>query len=512
MRTRHAAAVVLAAFTLISPAMFAQGGASTRDARLVEMAKRHDGAAVRALLASGGRRTVNTTDAEGMTPLLWAVHHADLDMVTRLLGAGADPTIANRYGVSPLHEAALQTDLPVVLALIKAGASPTATYGAGETSLMTAARTGHVEIVRALIAAGADVNAVENSQGETALMWAAAENHAGVVRVLLESGANANVRTVNHAFQKIRAKPGNTFMERPFGYLTPLHFAARQGAVEAAAALIEGGADLNVTDAVHGFTPLLTAIINGNYDLAAMLIDKGANVDDGSLYLSVEMRNLDKYTNRPNPSEKDRTLTAMDILTRLLAKGAWVDSPFYNTIPQIQTQGTIRIVDGGTPLYRAIKSVDLAAARVLIKSGADPSQAANDGSTPLMLLAGTQPRRDEEEVTDAGSRGDPLDGVRLLLEAGADANAADYSGNTAMHMAAARHADRIVELLAAHGAKVDVKNSQERTPIDVALGAPLTRAAGGRGAGAAGAAARPPSPAGEATAALLRRLAASAAN
>ena len=480
--------------------------------RLADAAKRRDGAAVRALLASGAR--VNAVDAEGMTALMWSVHHADRDQVTRLLRAGADPKIGNRYGVTPLHEAALQTDLPIVLALLKAGASPAATYGAGETPLMTAARTGNVDTVRALITAGADVNAAERSQGETALMSAVAENHAAAAKVLLEAGARVNARTVNHDFQKVAAKPGNTYMERPFGFLTPLHLAARQGALEAAEVLVGAGADLKAIDAVHGFTPLLTAVINGNYDLAAMLIDNGADVDDGSLYLSVEMRNLDKYTNRPNPPEKDRALTAMDVLTRLLAKGAWVDAPFYYTIPQLQTQGTIRVLDGATPLYRAIKAVDLDAARLLVKHGADASQAANDGSTPLMLLAGAQARRgEEEEVVDAGTRANPLDGIRLLLEAGADVNAVDYAGNTAIHMASARQANAIVELLAARGAKLDVKNLQERTPIDVALGAPLTRAGAGRG-GAAGAAAaaRTPTPAQQATAALLRRLAESRAN
>jgi ankyrin repeat protein len=317
-----------------------------------------------------------------------------------------------------------------------------------------------------------------------------------------------NARTVNHAFQKVVAKPGNTVMERALGYLTPLHLAARQGALEAAEVLVRAGADLKAIDPVHGFTPLLTAVINGNYAVATMLIDNGADVDDGSLYLAVEMRNLDKYTNRPNPPDRDRDRTAMDVLTRLLARGAWVDSPFYYTVPQWQTQGTIRPIDGGTPLYRAIKSVDLEAARVLVKYGADASQAASDGSTPLMLLSGAQARRDEEEVVDAGTRSDPLDGIRLLLDAGADVNAADYSGNTALHMAAARQADRIIELLAARGARVDVRNAQGRTPLDIARGAPLTRPAGGRGGAAVAPAPRPLSPAQQATAALLERLAA----
>lgn len=451
------------------------------------------------------RTTVNALDAQGATPLLWAAHNGDRAEVTRLLQAGADPKIANRYGVTPLHEAALRADVAIVLALLKAGAPVNATFGAGETPLMTAARSGNVEVVRALIAAGANVNAKEQGEGQTALMWAAAENHAAVVSTLLEAGADVNARSVDHAYQKVLVKPGNTIMERPLGYLTPLHFAARQGAVEAADALIRGGADLSAVDPTHKFTPLLTAVYNGNYDTAALLVDRGANLNDGSLYLLVEMRNLDKFTNRPNPPDKDRTLTALDVIGKMIARGVDVNQGFYKTVPQIQTQGTVRPISGGTALYRAIRSIDLDAARLLLRGGADPSQAADDGTTPLMVLASTQPpRAAEEEVVDAGRRGEPLDAMRLLLDAGADVNAMDENGNTALHLAAAQRANPMIELLASRGAIVDVKNYQDRTPVDVALGAPLTPTAGGRagGAGRGG-----PSPAAQATAALLRRLA-----
>ena len=75
------------------------------------------------------RSTVNAVDAQGATALLWAVHNGDRAEVTRLLQAGADPKIANRYGVTPLHEAALRADVAMVLALpaIKARGATTLT-------------------------------------------------------------------------------------------------------------------------------------------------------------------------------------------------------------------------------------------------------------------------------------------------------------------------------------------------------------------------------------------------
>ena len=42
-------------------------------------------------------------------------------------------------------------------------------------------------------------------------------------------------------------------------------------------------------------------------------------------------------------------------------------------------------------------------------------------------------------------------------------------GNTAMHYAAQTGANRIVEFLATSGAKLDVKNKDGKTPLDLAL-------------------------------------------
>ena len=52
--------------------------------------------------------------------------------------------------------------------------------------------------------------------------------------------------------------------------------AARQGALESARVLIDGGAALNLTDP-DGTSAMVTAIINGHYDVAALLVEQGAD-------------------------------------------------------------------------------------------------------------------------------------------------------------------------------------------------------------------------------------------
>src|SRR6185503_725595 len=61
------------------------------------------------------------------------------------------------------------------------------------------------------------------------------------------------------------------------GGLTALHHAVRQGNVDAALALLDGGANINDTSYVDGTTPLLMAIINGQFDVAIKLVQRGAN-------------------------------------------------------------------------------------------------------------------------------------------------------------------------------------------------------------------------------------------
>ena len=89
----------------------------------------------------------------------------------------------------------------------------------------------------------------------------------------------------------------------PQGGLTALMFAARQGAIDAARALAEAGANLNVQDP-DGTTALTFAIINAHYDVAALLLEKGAdpNVADATgmtpLYAAVEIHTMEMYPER----------------------------------------------------------------------------------------------------------------------------------------------------------------------------------------------------------------------
>lgn len=449
--------------------------AQSRDAALVAAVKNRNMTAARALLAR--RLNVNTPDVEGMTALHWAAHWDDLETVKLLLSAGAKAEASNRYGVTPLHEASTVGNVAMVEALLKAGANPNAGYGAGETPLMTAARTGNTDIVKLLIAHGAEVNAAEEWRGQTAVMWAAVENHAQVARLLIEHGANVNARSTVFNFDAVDTSSGGVIVDRPMGGLTVLFFAARSNAIDVAKILLANGADTKVTEPQYGYTPLQTAINNGHWDFAALLIENGADVNDGSLYTAIETRNTPAYTNRPAPRDKDKVHRSIDIIGLLLARGANPNQVYEKKIPPRQAQGEVNVPAGATPLYRAVLSTDMESVRVLMMSGANPSIATKDGSTPLMAAAGF---RAPGRYDNAAAPRDPvrLELVRTFIDAGARIDAIHRgTGNTAMHYAAQSGANRIVDFLTAMGARRDIKNKDGRTPLDLAAPqAPARRA------------------------------------
>ena len=59
-------------------------------------------------------------------------------------------------------------------------------------------------------------------------------------------------------------------------------FAARGGYIDAAKLLVGGGADVNQLSAGDKTSPLLIATINGQFDLAEWLLDRGANPNAAS--------------------------------------------------------------------------------------------------------------------------------------------------------------------------------------------------------------------------------------
>jgi ankyrin repeat protein len=407
--------------------------------------------AVTAVLAAAPSVLAQKSADSSASPLHWAAHNNDLSAVKRLLSEGADPNLANRFGFTPLHEAAIVRNAAMLELLLEAGGDANATFGEGETVLMTAARAGDAESVRALLAHGGLPDATENWHGQTALMWAAIENHADVVQLLIDAGAEVDRASTKHDWVKISYSEGNVPKTRDLGGLTALQFAARQGSIDAVETLLDAGADPSLAEPMYQLTPLQLAIVNGHYTLAKRLIERGVGVDDGSLYLAVDTRNLGYYAQRPNPPEKDGDVTSLDVINALLERGANPDVPYTKGIPERTVAGEIAVPPGATPLDRAAAASDFAVVETLLAHGASATVVTEDGTTPLMLLSGYSRARGAAKLTNDPKR---LELMRALLEKGADVHAVHKdSTNNALYFARQRGTPEMVALLEEFGAR-----------------------------------------------------------
>ena len=478
---------------ILVSALFATTYAATVGSiALIEAAKTQDKAALRALLKQ--HVDVNAAEPDGTTALHWAAHFGDTEAVDLLLKAGANVKATNRYGASPLSEGATMGSGALIEHLLKAGADPnTIATSQGETVLLTASRAGNIEAVKSLLDHGAAPNAKENYRGQTALMWAAAEGHPDVVKVLLAKGAGPNLKSMDRDTTSPKLTSGTPIAPIARGGLTALLFAARQGELESAKALVEGGADINLTDS-DGNNALNLSILNTHYDLAQMLLDHGAdpnivNKDGrGALYAAVEQKDVD-WSPRPARQENDK-LRPMDLIQSLIAKGANVNQRLTNdsAIKKLaQDAGDKTLNKGATPFMRAARSADIPVMRLLLDHGADPKLQNEDGLTALMVAAGIG-WADKIQ----GSEADALEAVKLCFTLGLSVNGSTDKQETALHGAALRGSDMIVKFLVEKGALLDVKNKQGFTPLDIA-----------EGKGAVNGALRPPH---ETTVALIKQL------
>ena len=442
----------------------------------------------------------NTVENDGTTSLMRAVRDDNLPLVDKLLRAGANVKAVNRYDITALYLACVNANPAMIEKLLKAGADANAAGPEGETALMTVAHSGNVEAARILLAHGANVDATENWRGQTALMWAVGQSHPEMVRELVAHGADVNKRSAQQDWKRqVTAEPREKWM--PQGALTPLLFAARQGCLECAKILVEKGAHLDATD-LEGVSPLLLAIINGHYDVAGYLIEKGADVNipdktgRTALYSAVDFHSM-PASNRPAPKEIDNTLSSMDVIEMLVAHKANVNAQLEKQQPyrtKLDRGDDTMFGAGTTPILRAAKAGDTVVVRFLLEHGADAKLATRGGINPLMAAAGVGTREEDttgRHKTDA----DAIATIQLCLDAGVDVNAIDGNGRTAVFGAAMWGMDEVVKFLAAHGAKLDVKDKRGFTALDAAEGK-----AGGLGFDAASGQPHPT------TAALLRQL------
>jgi ankyrin repeat protein len=267
----------------------------------------------------------------------------------------------------------------------------------------------------------------------------------------------------------------------PSGF-TPFLFACRAGHIEAAKTLIAKGVDVKQSmhpekrvakGVANGTSALTLAIENAHFELAAVLLEAGADPNDQrSGYTPLHQLSWVRKPNRGDgddgapPPEGSGKIDSLEFVRRLVKHGADV-----NTRLKRGKSGRGRLNERGASAFlMAADTADVPFMKLLAELGADPLLPNNDGCTPLMAAAGMGTYAPGEE---AGTEEEAINAVKYLLELGADINTVDKNGETAMHGAAYANMPKMAALVAEKGADIKLWNKKNKygwTPLLIAEG------------------------------------------
>ncbi|ATB29679.1 hypothetical protein MEBOL_003134 [Melittangium boletus DSM 14713] len=242
-------------------------------------------------------------------------------------------------------------------------------------NLIDAVRLGDVSVVEALLKREPRALGRGDSQGMTPLMWAAWNGAVEVVKLLLSQGAVASVKDARGATAlMLAAERGHLEAARQLvsGADAAERGEALRHAVGAGQRLVsswlldEAGAELEY-GGEEGKTPLICAVLGGHSALADELLRRGASVEAQSTpFLPFENRRDSGW--RPLHYAADRRHALL--VQQLLDARARVDA----------ASG-----EGTTPLMLAALRGDEDSVRVLLLAGADPLRQDSRGATALSL-------------------------------------------------------------------------------------------------------------------------------
>lgn len=558
---------------------------------VADAAMKGDTERVRFLLRAGA--DVNAPQGDGMTALHWAARNGDLATLQVLLYAGANGKSTTRLGGhTPLHMASSAGKGDAVAVLLEAGDDANILTATGLSPLHLAAEAGGPNAVKVLLEHGANINATDSYSARTPLMFATAQNRLSAIKVLLQAGADVSLTTtVFDHLERSRADreeqqrrelvvaaargieprqdrsaptppppsasrgardgsgtrggQGGAQTDIPDpddpvevkrvaapivprslsnpeligqqGGFAALHYAARDGRTDAARLLLEAGADIDHRTGGDKSSPMTIAIINGNFDLAMMLLKLGANPnlasEDGAAPLFAVLNiewSLRTFYPQPTAYQQQET-SYLGMLKALLEAGA---DPNARTRSHIwyaaYNSGRMGVTfAGATPFWRAAYATDVAAMRLLVEYGADPNiSTIKLASSRRPGQSGPSPGAQNAELDPSGLLPVPPGGPHvhplhaatgvgystsrvgqthrhvpdgwlpavkyLVTELGVDVNVRDADGYSPVHNAAGRGDNEIVKFLVAHGADVTVVSRRGQTTVDMANG-PIQR-------------------------------------
>jgi len=500
------------------------------------------------LLLYAGATVKPLTRVGGYTPLHLAARSGHDEIVSALLAGGADANEWTTTGVTAMHFAAQGDFHETIQALIAAGGDVNVTdHFQSRTPLVFAASRNATHAMAALLEAGADPSIVTDLKDYTARSELDSDERARRSRIRAAQSGEEPVLNDNQDRLRQLLTPEDSIAadstategeeeaeveeeepaEPPIkalssteqigvqGGLSALHYAARQGNIEAAELLVKGGADIDQPSGGDLSTPLLVATINGNYDLALMLLEHGADPnlvsDDGAgplfATLNIEWSLRTWY---PQPQAfRGQNNSYLDLMEALLEAGADPNQRVETHIWYAAYNAGRMGVDftGATPFWRAAYATDVTAMKLLHSYGADPNiwtiklPSRRRNFDPGNPGARTGPEEEDEldpsglpEVPVGGPGVHPIHAASgvgfgtsrvaqqhravpdgwlpsmkyFIEELGVDPNLRDMDGYTPVHHSAARGDNETIIYLVEQGADVTLVSRRGQTTADMA--------------------------------------------
>lgn len=324
------------------------------------------------------------------------------------LDAGVDPNTTNTEGATALHVAAESGILATVKLLIVRGANVNATNKSGEAPIHLAARRGKTDIVEYLLEQNVDPEVHSRLYG-TPLMAAAMGDYAETIEILLKKGAKVNATSDDYPLH------------------TAIQTAAWWGTESAVKALLNGGADANVTGGTYG-SALCAAIADESLDKAKLLLDADADIN---------------YADWPRgtPLEFSLGRQALEIVDLCLERNADVN---------VVSKGR-----HGTALIAAIDNGDLSNVKKLLERKADVNLFQPDNSeTPAQVAV----RKGRQNI------------LEIIVEHGAELSYKDsYGRGLISHAIFWKSVDLLSYLWTQPDVDIDEQDAVKRTPLMIAI-------------------------------------------
>src|SRR5439155_20536570 len=355
--------------------------------------------AVNALLDKGANANAQETEW-GQTPLVFAAEYDRPEAIRALLKHGADPKVhSNAMNVTEQtarEQAAARKRYEVLVAYLPQAVRDSLAAARVRDSITAAQNPAPF---RGGGGGGGGRQALPNWPFTPAQFQAAIDSGRAVMQTsaVAKGPVTEEVDTLNGGVAGFLGAVGGV------GGMSPLHHAVRQGNVQAALALLDGGAEINDETTVDHTTPLLMATIDGQLHVAIRLVERGANPNIAStagmtpLYATINTQWAPK-SRYPQPQAVQNQKTSyLEVMEALLKNGAnpnvrLTQQPWYFAYNNCGNANCgLENIEGTTAFWRAAYGLDVDAMRLLVKYHAD-------ATTPSL-------RTPPQQVADGGRGG-----------------------------------------------------------------------------------------------------------